>query len=130
MTCFTATAASIERLEDLNTFVVVLAEHIEGLGRRLEFQISIRTEDGDAEDGMDMYCMCTESGATHYGGVISWCVQSGSLNIVLDQAASRQLGLKVDTSVKLALLPETVQAVIEGLNNIFGLSAARLTSPT
>lgn len=64
---FTARFAALERVEELNTWVLVLAENADGSGARIEFQRSIVTDGQDALLEMEEYCVCLADGATHYG---------------------------------------------------------------
>jgi Immunity protein 10 len=67
-TSFDASAVAFVR-DDLNAQYLVLAEHADGSGRRLEVQRSLRVDAQDHSLGMDTYCLVTEDQATHYGGV-------------------------------------------------------------
>ncbi|WP_437577609.1 Imm10 family immunity protein [Sorangium sp. So ce887] len=79
---------------DINTFVVILAEHADGSGARLEIQKPLSSDEQDRRLGLDTYCLCTEEGATHYGGVMSWTLTQSSLKILLDAKAAEALGVE------------------------------------
>lgn len=87
---FTARAVAAEELPDLETFAVVLAEHEDGSGLRLELQRSLTD---DADPGLDTYCLCTEDGACHYGGVASWSFTGRVLTLALDARAAAVFGV-------------------------------------
>ena len=67
----------------------------------------------------DTYCICLETGATHYGGVGSWRIADGAFELQLEAAAARELG--VHNSIRI-LLASTVDvaALQEGLRRVFG----------
>jgi hypothetical protein len=91
---FNATNVSAKELRDANTFAIVLAEGPDGSGRRLELQKALSFDDQDRANGQDTYCLCTEEGATHYGGVTSWSIGTTSLKVSLDDAAATALGVE------------------------------------
>jgi hypothetical protein len=41
---------------------------------------------------METYCLCTEEGATAYGGVKTWALRPGLLAIHLNEQAAEALG--------------------------------------
>ena len=115
MSSFVATAGAAEEFEDLETFVVVLAEKPDGDGARLEIQRGLTVDPQDEALGMDTYCLCTQTGATHYGGVQSWRLSDDCLQIFLDDAAASKLGLDREVTIELRLADQAVQAVIAGI---------------
>lgn len=118
METFTVRVVAAEQLDDINTFVVVLAEDKSG-GDRLEIQRSLSFDSQDKEQGMDTYCICLPSGACHYGGVLSCEIDQGILQIDLDADASDDLGTD-RFQLKLKLQPEEIEQLREGLNRVFG----------
>jgi Immunity protein 10 len=118
MMSFVATVGAAQELEDINTFAVILAEHPDGSGCRLEFQIALEFDEQDEEMGMDTYCLCTETGATHYGGVVSWQIVGSRLEVSLDREAAEELGLDVDLSIELQMPSDMVNAVRAGLQRV------------
>jgi len=94
MLTFTARAVAAEERRDLNTFVVVLAENQDGSGARLELQKALCLDEQDRKLEMDTYCLCTEEGATFYGGIKSWKLMSDLLEINLDMQAAEALGVQ------------------------------------
>ena len=103
MSSFVATAGSAEELEDLDTFVVVLAEMPDGDGARLEIQRGLTIDPQDEALGMDTYCLCTQTGASHYGGIRSWRLEDGCLHTSLDDMAASELGLDPQVTIELRL---------------------------
>jgi Immunity protein 10 len=93
MLTFTARAVAAEELRDINTFVVVLAENHDGSGARLELQKALRLDERDRKLEMDTYCLCTQEGATFYGGIESWKLMSDLLEINLNTRATEVLGV-------------------------------------
>lgn len=92
MRSFTAAKISATEVPELNAFVIVLAEHEDGEGMHLEIQQALSHDAQDKKLGMDTYCISTEEGATHYGGVESWMLTGGVLNVRLDERARHALG--------------------------------------
>lgn len=128
MESFEARAVAAQELTDANTFAVVLAEHPDGTGQRLELQLSLTFDDSDRRLGQDTYCICTESGATHYGGVTGWNLNELMLEITLDEAAARELG--VNRGFRVALKPEVTVGIQlrEGVTRVLGSMDAFLPS--
>lgn len=92
--------ASVE-LSDTNAFAIVFAQEIDGSGTRLEIQRALSFDEQDRKNGQDTYCLCTEDGVTHYGGVTSWVLSKDSLEIRLDAKASTVFGVKKGFAVGL-----------------------------
>lgn len=105
MVLFTASRVDVERMDDLNAFVIVFAEKEDGTGHRLEFQRSLQHDDQDAALGMDTYCLCSSNGATYYGGIAAWSINPAGLDLTLHQNAASTLGVPVRFRVGF-LLPE------------------------
>lgn len=91
---FKAVAISASELPDLNCFSIVLAEERDGSGRRLEIQRALEFDAQDRDLGQDTYCVCTDEGAVHYGGISSWSLVDRELKIVLDPSAAETLGVE------------------------------------
>jgi hypothetical protein len=115
MSSFVATVGSAEELEDLDTFVVVLSEMPDGDGARFEIQRGLTVDPQDEALGQDTYCLCTQTGATHYGGVQSWRVDDGVLMISLDELAALTLGVDRQVSIELRLGEQALGAVTAGV---------------
>jgi hypothetical protein len=98
---FIAGAVGIEERPDVNSVVVVLAEHADGSGARLELQRALSFDEQDRKLGMDTYCLCVTSGATHYGGVTSWSLRQGRLELALTDDAAATLGTSPSIVVSL-----------------------------
>lgn len=115
---FKAKAVAAVELPDLNTFVVVLAEEPDESGARLEIQKSLSLDEQDRKLGLDTYCLCTEDGATYYGGITSWVLTQGSLEVQLDAEAAETLG--VEGGFVVDFEPESLPALKEGLERVLG----------
>lgn len=115
---FRARAVAAMELPDLNTFAVVLAEEPDGSGLRLEIQKSLSPDEQDRQLGLDTYCLCTEDGVTHYGGVTSWSLTQGSLRILLDAKAEEVFG--VEGGFVVDFPSESTAALQRGLKVVFG----------
>lgn len=115
---FAATAGVAGQLDDLNAFAVVLSEHQDGSGSRIEIQKSLMFDEADREAGLDTYCLSTQTGATYYGGVVSWRMDGNNLDLTLDEDAAFELGVDTDLSIELHLPAETVAEVHAGLRRL------------
>jgi immunity protein 10 of polymorphic toxin system len=118
MVRFQARAVSATELPDLEVFVVVLAEEPSGGGARLELQRALSFDEQDEELGLNTYCLSTEQGATHYGGVVSWTLTSNSLEVVLNGSAGECLGAGKGFFVELEADPEALAALKQGLERV------------
>jgi hypothetical protein len=117
MRTFRATAVAAEEITEANTYVVMLAER-EDDGARLEIQKALVFDDEDRASGEDTYCLCTEDGATHYGGIASWSVSSNSLTLQLEPEAAEELG--VDGGFLIEFPPDKSSLVQEALQRAVG----------
>ena len=89
---FDASAVTFERDDSLNAQYLVLAEHADGGGRRLEVQRALHFDEQDVALAQDTYCLVTEAQATHYGGVVNWLLDGSLLHLELTDEASRVIG--------------------------------------
>ena len=113
---FSATAVAAEEVTELNTFVVVFAEHSDGSGQRLEIQKALSFDEQDRASGEDTYCLCLENGACEYGGVTSWTLKEDSLEIVLSRHGADTLGVEGGFFVELSgERPANLRAVLQRL---------------
>lgn len=112
---FTATAVAAADLPDIGVFSVVLAEHRDGSGRRLEIQRSASFNTQDRRLGQDNYCISIDTGASCYGGVSSWGLVEGALEIQLDAKAAATLGVSGRLAVRLDVGEEERRSLKEGL---------------
>jgi hypothetical protein len=115
---FKAKEVAAVELSDLNTFAVVLAEGPDGNGSRLEIQRALSFDGQDRQLGLDTYCLCTEDGATHYGGVTSWTLNQSVLEVRLDTKAATALG--VEGGFVVDFPPERLPTLKDGLERVFG----------
>jgi hypothetical protein len=117
MRTFTAHAVAAEELRELYAFVVVLAEDPDGSGPRLELQKALSFDEQDRMLGLDTYCLCTEAGATCYGGVKAWTIGPDALEIRLDADAAETLGTP---GFAIDFPPEEFAALRDGLTRVLG----------
>lgn len=125
---FRALAIAAEALEDLGSFVVVLAERHDGGGRRLELQRALEVDPQDVERGEDTYCLVTEECAVYYGGVIAWSLVDKELKLELTPEAASVLGVDGGFSIALEADAATIERLREGLRTVLSDSVARDTS--
>lgn len=90
---FTVQACAVRQDEDINTFMVVLADSASQPVQVLELQRSLEFDDQDVELGMDTYCIVTNFGETYYGGINSCILEGDSLSIGLSDEAKAVLGV-------------------------------------
>jgi hypothetical protein len=91
---FFAKAVAAEHLDDIETYVIVLAEEVDGSGARVELQLADWFDEQDETYGMDTYCVCTEDGATKYGGILGWTLGETFLELRLDEKAAAVFGVE------------------------------------
>lgn len=91
-TSFAAQSVGILEPNDCDGTLVLVLEEGEAPGHRLEIQRALEFDQQDINLGMDTYCLVTESGATHYGGIQDWVVNVNQVDIELDLVACQQLG--------------------------------------
>jgi hypothetical protein len=115
---FEAKGCSVESIEDLNAFVIVLADNPTSPTKWLELQKSLSLDEQDAELGMDTYCIVTSSGATFYGGITSCLLSDKMLKIELTQEASDMLGT-AGFEISLSITNDAWQNLKDGLKTLF-----------
>lgn len=119
---FIARAVSAMEMTDVDTFAVVLAENMDGSGVRLEIQRALTFDEQDKKLGQDTYCLSTERGATHYGGIASWHISGNVLEVVLDKKAAKALGIADGFVVELPPDEKTLFILKEGLQRVLNVS--------
>lgn len=117
---FMAKAIAGEEIEELNTFSVVLAENPNGSGIRVEIHRAITFDYSDRNTGMDTYCLCTEWGATHYGGVSCWEMDNNSLRIYLNAETCRVLNVENGFEIDFCLSIQEREHLLNSLVRVFG----------
>ena len=118
MRTFAANAVAASELVDANTLAVVLAERTDGSGARLEIQRALSFDAQDRRLGQATYCLCTEDGATRYGGVASWRLSGDTLEIALSAEAARVLDARDGFRVRLAAEPASSEVIRSALRRI------------
>ena len=114
---FKAKAVAATELADLNTLAVVFAANADGSGKRLELQRALSFDESDHELGQDTYCLRTEWGGTHYGGVSSWTLEDDELTISLEEKAARDLRVQ-GFIVELSLTKAKRAAILRALHRV------------
>ncbi len=113
---------AVEELTDLETFVVGLAERQDGSGRGLIFQSPLSFDEIDEQDralGMDTYCISTDEGASHYGGLTDCVLQDNALILRFEAEAAEMLGIAKECNLNLLVNQEDILQLREGLQRIF-----------
>ena len=129
MARFKAVAICAMEMQDLDCFVVILAEHSDGSGARLEVQRALLFNEQDRSLGQDTYCLCTESGAVCYGGVVSWRLIDDALEIVLDAIAAKTLGVTGGYVIDIEANPELRSVLKDGLQRVLGTTSLPESAP-
>lgn len=115
---FDAHVCAVQEMEDLNTFLIALADQADAPSRYVELQRSIEQDEQDAALGMDTYCIVTALGATHYGGIVSCVLTDDRLALRFSEEAEIALGLQ-GYNIKLALSTPDKKSLRSGLARLF-----------
>jgi hypothetical protein len=111
---FRAFAVYSGRLDD--ALLVVLGAEKDGGGERVEISRSVSFDEQDRALKLDTYCIATHDGATHYGGIAAWSVESGFVTLQLTPEACRVLG--VDGGFEIGVPRESTDSLREWLARI------------
>lgn len=117
---FKARAVSAGEDASLNTFLIVLAEHVDGDGARLEIHQALSFDEQDKALGQDTYCLMDESGATHYGGVSCWSLREGVLEMELTELAAKTLEADPKIVIDLVADEPSIERLDHGLRRLLG----------
>lgn len=120
---FTATAAFADEIPSLGTLSIVVTEHADRDGARLELHQALSFDEQDRERGLDTYCVVNASGGSHYGGVQSWSVRDGRLELELTSEAAQVLETDVTTIVDLAIDDLATARLTAALRRLLGPAA-------
>ena len=117
---FSASAVSTVETTELNVFAVILAENVDGSGARLEIQRALSFDAQDRELGQDTYCLSTETGCSHYGGISVWRLLGDRLEIALDSDAAKSLGVTSGFIVDIVADLQARNALEAGMRRVLG----------
>jgi Immunity protein 10 len=120
---YIAHACSVARLDDLNTFLVIIADRSDSPRNTIELQCAIEADDQDRALGMNTYGIVLSSGATHYGGITRCSVSQRRLIFAFSEDAEAALGFS-GADITLELSDAEVEALRQGLIHVFALSKA------
>lgn len=115
---YVAHACSVARLDDLNTFLVIIADRSDSPRTTIELQCAIEADDQDRALGMDTYGIVLSSGATHYGGITRCSLAKRRLILAFSEEAEAALGFS-GVDITLELPDAEVEALRQGLVHIF-----------
>jgi len=87
------------RDESLNVEALTILDSASG--DVLEIQRALQFDDQDVALGLDTYCL-VRGGLTHYGGVLAWKLNRGTLTFTLDLEAAKVLQLPDDISIPIS----------------------------
>ncbi len=110
---------TVEALDDLNTYVVGIAENMDGSGQTLLLQTALTPiDEQDRTLNMETYCVSTAWGATVYGGVTSCALQDDLLTLGLDPRAAETLGIGQDCRFRLRVDQDSIEQLKQGLRTV------------
>ncbi|WP_027483487.1 Imm10 family immunity protein [Deinococcus pimensis] len=112
----TARAVAVEDLDDLNAFLIALADDANEPQRTVELQKALEADEDDPDS--DTFCVVLDGGVTHFGGVTACHLDKGTLVLRFDEVAARVFetdGVEVTLE-----LTETERAMLrDGLRRLF-----------
>lgn len=120
---FQARACVIEEDQEINTFLIVLADDPDDPELWIEIQQALEYDDQDAELGMDSYCIVDDSGASYYGGITACSVDQALLSFSLSEEAATALGFQA-VAIELAFAVPSKETLCEALQTIFERSSS------
>ncbi|MEU5990240.1 Imm10 family immunity protein [Spirillospora sp. NPDC047418] len=109
-------ASAVEDAE-AGTFVIGLAEHPDGTGQALLFMCRAAPESESRRDA-ETYCLSTDSGAVHYGGVRECVLEGRTLRLRLTRAAARDLEIGPDLTIALEFEDGALDELRGGLRRV------------
>src|SRR5262245_49054930 len=103
------------------SLTVAIAEHEDGSGRALMFQIPLRDPNNQARRlGFDTYCILTHLQNAVYGGVESVALDGQTLRIRVTPSPAEELSLSDDSlEVKLEVNGADLERLCAGLKRVF-----------
>jgi hypothetical protein len=108
---------SVTEEPDIESYTVGLAEHPAGAGQSLLFMCRLDPETREPID-TEPYCLCTETQATHYGGVRECVLDDNILRIGLTADATRDLGIGPELNIILDVSHGSIDLLREGLGRV------------
>lgn len=121
----TARKVGVQDDPELGVFIAGLAEHSDGTGEQLIFQVAHSFDEQDYVSGMDTYCISNEVGASVYGGLTECILDGSTLRLTLDPEAARDLQTDADISVELQVDSSSLTEFRNGLARIFAVDGAQ-----
>lgn len=112
-------AVAASQLDDLNTFVVVMAEEADGSGNRIELQRALEFDQQDRSLGMDTYCTYLADGACQYGGIRKCVLNGNELRLEFASETASTLGVHEHIVVQLDVDAPSLDQVRAGILRIF-----------
>jgi hypothetical protein len=123
---FEVRRVAAEEVPDLDSYVVGLAEHENGEGTALIFQVPLGPfDDQDRALKMDTYYISDAYGATVYGGLTRCMLRSDALILGFSAEAAETFAVPTDVVLPLRVDPKAVSILHEGLRRVF----ARASTP-
>src|SRR5213080_2952977 len=110
---------AIEELEDMDAFVVGLAEHDDGSGESLVFATALTVlDEQDRSLGQDTYSVSTAWGDTVYGGLTECVLQDDLLALTFEAAAADILGISQECRLHLQVDQDSIDHLKQGLGRV------------
>lgn len=106
---------------DIETYTVSLAD---GVGQALLFMCSLDRETRAPIEN-EPYCLCTDTQATHYGGVRECVLEGNTLHITLTRSAAQDLGIGPELAITLDVAKGSIDLLREGLRRVLACGPHR-----
>jgi hypothetical protein len=114
------TEVNVAEVEELGVVVVSLVEDPAHPSRYLELSVMLQPSEADFAIGQATYSVTDEDGRCTYGGIRSWAVSNGSLELLLTDKAARELGVQEGFAINFP--PELTSRVQDGVRRILEIA--------
>jgi len=106
--------------EDGGVLIAMAGEHVNGSGAWIDFQLALEFSAQDTRLGMDTYCIATDEGHTHYGGIDGIEVGADYVDVLFSLAAAAKLHVPRRLRLDLQHVAPRAPAFTELLARIVG----------
>jgi hypothetical protein len=106
--------------EDAGFLMAMAGENVNGKGPWIDFQLSLDPTEQDTRLGMDTYCVATDEGRTHYGGIERVEAGPEHVDVVFTAEAATKLQLPPRLRIDLQQVAPLAASFVEVLQRIVG----------
>lgn len=106
--------------EDGGVLIAMAGENANGSGAWIDFQLALEFSDQDTRLGMDTYCVATDQGHTHYGGIEGIDAGADYVDVRFRPDAAAKLHLPARLRIDLRHMAPRAAAFVELLTRIVG----------